>query len=176
MNHSTKLAVGAACVLAVVVTVTTLRTRHDVPTLTKNAPQIAPQERVTSTDSASDVAPTEPEALRASEEPIVIPPLPANATSVPDADLLKLSAMVNLPNAEERRIDKEQWGRALPIARQLVQGPCDCEQRNWLNHYIEMGENALAGSNDAYFKLAILMQKMARNDKQLADDPGRIMR
>ncbi len=112
--------------------------------------------------------------IRASEEPIVIPPLPANAASVPDADLLKLSAMVNLPNADERHIDKNQWAAAVPIAEQLVQGPCDCEQRNWLNHFIEMGNDASPGSDDAYYKLAVLMRKMARNDQQLARDPVRL--
>ena len=101
----------------------------------------------------------------------VVPPLPVGATKVPDGHLLKLSAMVNLTNAEERHIDKDQWSRAVPIARRLVQGPCDCEQRNWLNHFIAMGDSALAGSDADYYKLAGLMRKMARNDQQLAAHP-----
>ena len=108
-------------------------------------------------------------AAPAASEDIVIPPLPADAHYVPDAYLLKLSAMVNLPNAEERHIDKDQWSRAVPIAERLVQAPSDCEQRNWLSHFIAMGNDAIHGSEEDIYQQAGLMRKMARNDKQLTD-------
>ena len=105
-----------------------------------------------------------------------IPPLPANAANVPDEDLLRLSASVGLANAPDRSIDKERWARVMPVAEKLVQGPCDCEQRNWLNHFIAMGEAARNGADEQYYQLAGLMVKLARNDQQLADDPTRSLR
>lgn len=107
---------------------------------------------------------------------ISIFPLPANAAFVPDENLLQLSALVDLPNAANRNIDKSPWPQAVAVAEVLAQGPCDCEQRNWLNHFIEMGNDAISGADDAYYKLADLMVKMARNDKQLSRDPVQVLR
>ena len=154
----------------VVCAIAVFATRHFTPdtALTQVQAQTVP---ATPIPLAEPVA-VQPVALTVSEDANVIPSLPADATSVPDVDLLKLSTMVNLTNAEERHIDKEPWSRAVPIAQKLAQGPCDCEQRNWLVQFIQMGNDALAGSNDDYYRLATVMRKTARNDKQLANDPA----
>lgn len=160
---------GAAGTLAVMAVFFGWSSRHSAPgTANVSLPPSA-------TPLVAPVAPAASPATSAveqaaNEEPAV-PPLPANATHVPDEYLLKLANMVRLTNADEHLIDKERWGRALPIAERLVQAPCDCEQRNWLNHFISMGNDALAGMDEDYYRTAVLMQKMARNDQQLADHP-----
>ena len=73
--------------------------------------------------------------------------------------------MVDLANAADRPPDKEKWQQALVIADKLQQGPCDCEQRNWLHHFIETGNSALTAPAD-YAENVQLMLKLARNDKQ----------
>ena len=97
---------------------------------------------------------------------ITIPPLPANATSVPDDDLLRLCAMVSLANAANVPPDKAGWQQAIPIAEKLQQGPCDCEQRNWLHHFVETGNSALTDSADQYAENVQVLSTLARNDKQ----------
>ena len=103
-------------------------------------------------------------AIRRAE--ILISPLPADAVSVPDDDLLRLCALVDLANAANHPPDKEGWKQAIPIAERLQQGPCDCEQRNWLHHFVETGNSALSDSADQYAENAQLMLTLARNDKQ----------
>ncbi len=95
-----------------------------------------------------------------------IPPLPPNATAVPDRDLLALAQAVDLPNATSHRPDKERWKQALLVAERLEQGPCDCEQRNWLTHFIEMGHFALVGPEADYREAARLLSTLGRNDAQ----------
>ena len=100
-----------------------------------------------------------------SDAPQTIAPLPANATAVPDEDLLKLSGMVRLANARYARPDKARWNLAIPIAQQLLTGPCDCEQRNWLNHFVAMGNDAIANSDNRYHEEAQLLATLGRNDQ-----------
>ena len=91
--------------------------------------------------------------------------IPSNATSTPDASLLRLSTMVSLAEARDHEPNKTQWAEAVANAQTLLQGPCDCGQRNWLNHFIEMGNYALSNSGE-YYKSAQLMATMPRNDDQ----------
>ena len=51
------------------------------------------------------------------------------------------------------------------MAQKFSVGLCDCEQRNWLNHFIEMGNAALANADDDYCVDADLMAILGRNDK-----------
>ena len=95
----------------------------------------------------------------------LIAPLPANATAVPDEDLLKLAGLVRLANARYARPDKARWSQAIPIAQQLLAGPCDCEQRNWLNHFVAMGNDAVANSDAQYHEEAQLLATLGRNDE-----------
>ena len=95
-----------------------------------------------------------------------IPPLPADATFVPDEDLLKLSTMVDLAGAATHRPNKDRWRQALAVSQKLMEGPCDCEQRNWLSRFGEMGNFALTNSETEYRNYATLMSNLGRNDNQ----------
>ena len=172
MRKTAKYLAGASGIALTVIVAVAVRKHDPATTPIPNPPQLQVQSSPSPQPSLTGTAPDQPTPAVAANDETVIPPLPAGATSVPDADLLKLSALVNLPNAEERHIDKERWSRAVPIAQKLAQGPCDCEQRNWLVNFIDMGNSALAGSDDKYYRLAGLMQKMARNDKQFEKDPA----
>ena len=94
-----------------------------------------------------------------------IPALPANATSVPDDNILTLARFVDLPNSAEHHPDKKRWSQAITAAEKLAQGPCDCAQRNWLTHFIEMGNFALSDSESDYRESAKLMATLGRNDE-----------
>lgn len=93
-------------------------------------------------------------------------PLPANATSVPDANLLQLGRMVNLASARDQQPDKNQWTRAVSVAEKLLEGPCDCAQRVWLKHFVEMGNYAISDSNGEYHETAMLMATLGRNNRE----------
>ncbi len=95
-----------------------------------------------------------------------LPPLSPKAASVPDKYLLNLSARVDLPHAGLRPPDKARWSRSIRVAEQLLQGPCDCAQRNWLNHFVAAGNLALTGSVADYQKELALLVTLARNDSQ----------
>jgi hypothetical protein len=119
------------------------------------SPDDGQKSQVNSAQSSANVAAIDP-----------IPPLPANATSIPDEDLLKLSAMVDLADAATHRPDKERWKQAISISQKLMEGPCDCEQRNWLTRFVEMGNFALSDSESEYRGYATMMATMGRNDNQ----------
>ena len=95
-----------------------------------------------------------------------LPPLPSDATSIPDVYLVHLSAMVDLSQAGVHRPDKSRWQRAIPVAEQLIRGPCDCAQRNWLTRFIEMGNFALSNSETEYYDYATLLAGLGRNDEE----------
>ena len=95
-----------------------------------------------------------------------LPPLSPKAASVPDKYLVNLSAMVDLPHAISRPPDKARWAQSIHVAEQLLQGACDCEQRNWLSHFVEVGNLALTGSVEEYHKALAILVTLARNDSQ----------
>ncbi len=82
-----------------------------------------------------------------------------------DSDLKTLGAMVDLGNAAKETPNKEHWTRAIAVAQTLLNGPCDCEQRNWLTHFVDTGNAALADSPD-YYKLAQVLPTLALNDQR----------
>jgi hypothetical protein len=73
------------------------------------------------------------------------------ASTVPcpvfDSDLAKLAAAVKLSPLSTGDVSKDVWIREVPIAQKLLTGMCDCDQRNWLKHFVETGQEAIAGSN-----------------------------
>ena len=91
---------------------------------------------------------------------------PANGGTVPDQALLKLCAMVNIANAVNEAPDKNKWQEALPIAEKLLDYPCDCAQRNWLSHFVELGNDALHGSEQEYNTAAQVLTTLGRNNAQ----------
>jgi len=85
---------------------------------------------------------------------------------IQDVDLKSLASLVNLAAAKQGSPNKDQWTQAIPIANKLLQGPCDCEQRNWLNQFVTMGNYALAGSPQ-YYQSARLMDTLPLNDQDV---------
>jgi hypothetical protein len=81
------------------------------------------------------------------------------------ADLNNLADRVKLDDGALQNVDKAEWAKQLPIAEQLLQGICDCEQRNWLNRFILTANDALAGSSD-YFASVQILDHLARNDNE----------
>lgn len=67
-----------------------------------------------------------------------------------DNYLLKLEGIVDVANARYGEPDRESWQQALPVARVLKEGMCDCAQRNWLNQFVALGESGLAGDMENY--------------------------
>jgi len=96
------------------------------------------------------------------DEPIFVQPF-ANAVNASDLD--NLAAQVHLKNASLADVDKSQWKKALVKAQQLLQGACDCEERNWLNHFVETGNDALAGSQE-FQDSAKLLVSLPKNDEE----------
>lgn len=109
-----------------------------------------------------------------STEAELISALLKNAKTVPDQALLRLSGMVNIGNSLNALPDKEAWGCALPVARKMMNLPCDCGQRNWLSHFVEMGDYALADSENEYLDSARLMLALGRNNAQEPETPARL--
>ena len=81
-----------------------------------------------------------------------------------DNYLLKLEGMVEVANAPYGEPDKASWERALPVAKILEQGMCDCAQRNWLNQFIVLGEVGLTGDRDQYHQQGKVMASIMRYD------------
>ncbi len=81
-----------------------------------------------------------------------------------DNYLLKLEGMVDVANARYGAPDKESWQQALPVAKVLEEGMCDCAQRNWLNQFIAMGEAGLAGDLTAYHQQGETMAGIGRRN------------
>lgn len=140
--------------------------RHKNPPLAPARPparqeQAAPTAIATAATPAPPAAPSIPPVVT-----VTFAPLPADATVIPDDYLLKLSGMVNLANARDETPDKAQWRQATTVAEHLQAGPCDCEQRNWLHHFVEMGTAVESDDKFRYYELADLMRTLGRNDAQ----------
>ena len=86
----------------------------------------------------------------------------ANTPGPLDNYLLKLEGITNVGNARYNAPNRESWQEALPIARVLEQGMCDCAQRNWLNQFIATGEAGLSGDLDAYHQHGETMASISR--------------
>ena len=84
-----------------------------------------------------------------------------------DNYLLNLEDMVDVANARYGTPDKERWRHALPVARVLEEGMCDCAQRNWLNQFIALGEAGLSEDLAAYHQQGETMASIGRRN----DDP-----
>ena len=133
---------------------------------------VAPAPAITTpvTSSAPVAAQNTPPTAPAVAPLMVLPP---NATAVPDDALLQLASLVNLPDATTQPPDKARWEQAVPAASKLMDGPCDCDQRNWLKHFVAMGNDALAGSSTDYVQDAQLMSTLRRYDTQSKPVAGR---
>lgn len=90
----------------------------------------------------------------------------AGSRKVAAADLNNLADSIKLDNGALENMDQSEWARELPIAEQMLQGICDCEQRNWLRRFVETANDALAGSNE-YYKSVQILDSLPRNDAEL---------
>ncbi len=81
-----------------------------------------------------------------------------------DNYLLKLEGMVDLANARYGTPDRENWQQALPVAKVLEEGICDCAQRNWLNQFIATGEAGLTGDLTTYHQQGETMAGIGRHN------------
>jgi hypothetical protein len=92
---------------------------------------------------------------------------------VTDADINQLAAAVKLGAQGTGDVGKNVWARETPVAEKLLNGMCDCDQRNWLNHFVETGKEAVSGSEN-YFHSVQLLSALHRSDKDLtANQPSR---
>jgi hypothetical protein len=48
----------------------------------------------------------------------------------------------------------------------LMKGMCDCDQRNWLVHFVQTGQEAVSGSNQ-YPQSMQLLAKLRRSNQDL---------
>jgi hypothetical protein len=80
-------------------------------------------------------------------------------------DLDRLAAAVHLRDPE-MGASKQVWAVELPIAQSLLQRPCDCDERNWLKHYVKTAQDALSGSED-YVHSIQLLATLRRSDQDL---------
>ncbi|MEJ0000141.1 MAG: hypothetical protein WDO13_13810 [Verrucomicrobiota bacterium] len=84
-----------------------------------------------------------------------------------DTDLAKLAAAVKLGGSATGDVSKDVWARQIPVAQKLLKKMCDCDQRNWLNHFVQTGQEAVSGSHH-YPESVQLLAKLRRSDHDLA--------
>jgi len=91
---------------------------------------------------------------------------PAGSTgyTVLDSDLANLAAAVKLGATSTGDVTRDVWVRELPIAQNLQKGMCDCDQRNWLKHFVETAQEAISGSNHYPASVQLLAQLRRGNN------------
>ncbi len=95
--------------------------------------------------------------------PVVSQPV---AGVVDISDLRGLARTVSLKQAAgSGDINKAAWQQALPKAQQLLGGACDCEQRNWLIHFVETANFAVSG-DPQFAESAKFLATMPKNDDE----------
>jgi hypothetical protein len=144
--------------IAAVVSVTTMSESSTASSQVVSNPPIA---------TASDPAPT-PAAPFAPQQSAAATPNSASATpaaqssaigsavTVQDSDIAQLASAVKLGTPTAGSISKEVWARETPVAEKLLNGLCDCDQRNWLKHFVQTGNEAISGSENYYQSVQVL--------------------
>jgi hypothetical protein len=123
---------------------------------------------VASTPSFAAQAPV-PDASPAPKTEVTFSTLsPAAALPVQDSDLQKLAAAVKLGQTNTGDVGKDVWAQETPVAEKLLQGLCDCDQRNWLTHFVKTGHDAISGSQDYYQSVQLLAQLRVSNQQASA--------
>jgi hypothetical protein len=129
-------------------------------------PSSAPEPAIAPAPAVADSLAALPNPAAASQ------PIPAQATGpltpqpVLDADLAQLAAAVKLGASSTGDVTKDVWAREVPVAQNLLKGMCDCDQRNWLKHFVETGQEAISGS-DHYPESVALLTKLRRGNNDL---------
>ena len=157
---------GLAAVVGVNSSTTPGFTEH---TTMKTSP---PSEPASPQPSSAATLPT-PE-TDANSEPKVSSPIssPDAAVTVQDSDLQKLAAAVKLGAVNTGDVSKNVWAQQTPMAEKLLRGMCDCDQRNWLNHFVKTGHDAISGSQDYYQSVQVLAQLRFSNQATNVGQPA----
>ncbi len=128
--------------------------------------------------ASSQVASTTPAGSSAPQQPVAVAPAPdsSNAASqsappstgvvVQKSDIDQLAAAVKLGTTNTPAVGKEVWARETPVAEKLLNGLCDCDQRNWLIHFVQTGKEAVNGSEN-YHKSVQFLATLRRNDEDV---------
>jgi hypothetical protein len=90
---------------------------------------------------------------------------PSAGIPVTPQDLENLARMVDLSESPDQGFKKEQWAKAIPAAEKLLGQSCDCEQRNWLTQFVNVGHLAAAESPD-YRTFAPMLATMYRDNHE----------
>jgi hypothetical protein len=101
----------------------------------------------------------------AANSPPAAPVGPAVPYTVLDSDLANLAAAVKLSSTSTGDVGKDVWAREVPVAQRLLTGMCDCDQRNWLKHFVETGQEAISGSNHFPESVQLLAQLRRGNNE-----------
>jgi hypothetical protein len=119
--------------------------------------------------SASVITPQSAPAQVVASVPVAPQPLaPSNPVAVQRSDINKLAAAVKL--GTNQSVNKDVWVRETPVAAKLENAMCDCDQRNWLKHFVETGNDAISGS--PHFDESLhLLATLRKDDGDLAQAP-----
>ena len=131
---------------------------------------------IVSSAPAVSVAPAQPPVVISTAPAPVVPakvlaavsetPGSGAGVTVQNSDIDQLATAVRLGDSSVS-VGKEVWAKETPVAQKLLQGLCDCDQRNWLKHFVETGNEAISGS-DHYYQSVQLLSKLRRGDQDLA--------
>ena len=124
-------------------------------------PEIAPAAPVAETAPSVSAPP----APSAAPSPGMSAPNTVSNDPVTVLDLDHLGSAVHL-REPAMGASKQVWAAELPIAQSLLQRPCDCDQRNWLKHYVKTAQDALLGSED-YVPSIQLLATLRRSNQDL---------
>jgi len=91
---------------------------------------------------------------------------------VSTADIEQLADAVKLGQPAGGDVSKAVWAQETPIAQKMLQGECDCDQRNWLNHFVKTGNYAMTGSEDYFQSVQLLSQLRRGNQTQPVNQTG----
>lgn len=90
----------------------------------------------------------------------------ATGLAVQDSDIAQLAAAVKLGTTNTASVGKDVWARETPVAERLLNGLCDCDQRNWLKHFVQTGNEAINGSEN-YYQSVQLLETLRRSNADL---------
>jgi hypothetical protein len=110
-----------------------------------------------------------PEAAAPSSGGLALAPVSSQPTGIPvtSDDINRLAVAVNLGSENTGDVRREVWAKETPVAEQLLNGMCDCDQRNWLKHFVETGKEAVSGSENYHQSIQTLATLRRGNP-----DPG----
>jgi len=145
--------------IAAVVGVTTMSESSTASTSQAQVAASAPVAAAPAPIPAAPSAPQQPAAATstpASATPAAQSPVIGSAVTVQDSDIAQLASAVKLGTPTAGSISKEVWARETPVAEKLLNGLCDCDQRNWLKHFVQTGNEAISGSENYYQSVQVL--------------------